>query len=168
MKRCIAAISILILSASAYGASPAAFGGRVLEVDGHPASGFQVILLSTAGEELLRAGTDGKGTFLFEELDPGSYELGIRSPEGDFAPVLAEPTELEPGQRVVREIRLVEMESPLQLAPAKGGLGVWWAGLTKPAKIWTVLGTMTAIGLIYSATDDDDDNEPTVTPFRID
>lgn len=156
MKRCIAAVAVLLLIAPAFGAAPAALGGRLLGVDGLPAPGFEVVLVSTAGEELLVAGTDPEGTFLFEDLEPGRYEIGIRSPQGDATPVLADPTELGHGERAVREIRLQAVEASVNLAPARGGVGVWWAGLRRSQKIWTVVGSLVGIGLVYGAIGEDD------------
>ena len=166
MKRFISIVTVVLLTLPLFGADAASLGGRVLGLDGQPAPGFQVVLLSTAGEELLSAGTDQGGTFLFDDLEPGSYEIGIRSPEGDVAPVLAEPTDIDPGERVIREIHLQVLESPLQIAPARG-VGVWWAGLSRGAKVWTVMGTLVGVGLVYSALEDDD-SPPSVTAFRID
>jgi len=170
MNRIIAALAVFVLAVPVFGAAPGGMTGQLLGVDGRPADGYRIVLVSAEGEPVAGANTDPEGEYHIPQVAPGEYGIGVVSPAGEAAPVMAAPTRVGSGEQVVRNIRLMEAgSSPVQLAPARGGLGVWWAGLTKPAKIWTVLGTLTAFGLIYSATDDDDDvDEPSVTPFRID
>ena len=170
MNRIVAVVAVAVLALSASGAVPGGMTGHLVGVDGRPAAGFQIVLVSAEGKSVDQTGTDSGGAYSFDQVSPGEYGIGIISPDGDVSPVLAAPTPVPSGEVVVRDIRLMTAgDSPVRLAPASGGLGVWWAGLSPGAKVWTVMGTLVGIGLIYGATKDDDGfSEPPVTPFRVD
>lgn len=170
MNRIVAIVAVVVLVLPVFGAEPGGMTGRLLGVDGRPAAGFQVVLVSADGQPADKTGTDYQGAYSFDQVSPGEYGIGIISPEGDVSPVLAAPTPVTAGEVVVRDIRLLTAgDSPVLLAPASGGLGVWWAGLSPGAKVWTVMGTLVGIGLVYGATQDDDNRSETpVTPFRVD
>jgi hypothetical protein len=80
--------------------------------------------------------------------------------------VAAPPTDLVAGERLRRDVRLVTAAEAgaAQASAANYGLGMWWAGLSTPAKIWTVIGIVAVVGITAAAVDSDDD-EDDASPF---
>jgi len=169
MNRIAAVVIVVLLAVPALSTAPGGLTGHLVGVDGRPAAGFRIVLVSADGQPADTTGTDRQGAYSFDRVSPGEYGIGIISPDGDASPLLAAPTPVTAGEVVVRDIRLMTAgDSPVRLAPASG-VGVWWAGLSPGAKVWTVTGTLVGLGLIYGAVDDDDPfSEPSVTPFRVD
>ncbi len=136
------------------GETPGTVEGILLGVDGRPAEGFQVLLISGAGEPVSVSSLDREGTYRFDQVAPGEYGLGVRSPEGLAAPALLAPFQVQE-RTVRRDLRLRRAVSSVEISPAAGGVGIWWAGLSPAAKVWTVTGGLVAAGLAYSLIDDD-------------
>jgi hypothetical protein len=162
-------VSLLVLAVVTFTqADPSgSIEGLLLGQDGRPADRFHVVLISSAGEELDDSDLNDQGMFRFETVPAGSYGLGVRSPEGQAAPVMAAPIQVD-GSNVVRNINLGTITAPATLAPASGGVGVWWAGLSPAAKVWAVTGGLVVVGLTFAILDDDDSDsgESPATPVQ--
>jgi hypothetical protein len=142
--------------------------GLLLGQDDRPADRFHVVLISASGEELAASALNPHGLFRFDPVPTGSYGLGVRSVDGQAAPVMSVPIEVD-GRKVVRNIRLRTATAPASLAPASGGVGVWWAGLSPAAEVWAATGGLMIVGLTFAAVDEDDDpgsGESPVTPVQ--
>jgi hypothetical protein len=141
--------------------------GIVLGLDGRPAAGHRIHLIDAEGRDVAQATTAANGQYAFHELRAGDYSLGVETPAGEIAPVVAPPMRLDPGQLARRDIAL-SPASPTQPGPqqvANYGLGAWWAGLSTSARVWTVVGLVTVVGITWAAVDDDDDDdEPPASP----
>lgn len=159
-------VSLLTIPHLAWAVPTAANGprarleGLILTTNGRAASGHRVQLIdSQAGRVVGEATTSDDGLYAFRDLPAGSYALGIENPEGLAAPVAAPPVKLSNGQLARRDIKLMEssQEQVNQAATANYGLGIWWAGLSTPAKIWTIVGIVTAAWITYEALSDNDE-----------
>jgi hypothetical protein len=142
--------------------------GLVLGADGRRADGFRIHLIDAQGAVASSATSTVKGTYSFKEVTPGSYALGIESPEGWVAAVDAPPVRLGDGELARRDVRLVQSNAGAinQATGANYGLGMWWAGLSPAAKAWTIVGIIAVVGVTFAALDDDDDaEEDAASPF---
>jgi hypothetical protein len=133
--------------------------GLLLGVDGRPADGYAVHLIDDEGAAVGRAVTDADGVYTFDGLEDGRYSMGIEGLEGRMAPVAAPPVRLRLGQLVRRDVKMVEAgpEGAESAAGGNYGLGMWWAGLSTPAKAWTVVGLVAIAAITLAALTDDDD-----------
>lgn len=165
-RRLAAGLLILTAGSIPAAAAPAGIKGHLFGTDGRPAERFQVVLISSAGDEIASSSLDPEGAYRFQQVQPGEYGLGVRGPEGQAAAVLMAPVQVD-DETVTRNIRLRSTTSPVTVAPAGGGVGVWWAGLSPAAKVWTVTGGLVVAGLVFSAADEDDsprEGEEPATP----
>jgi len=153
----LALVALLVALTPAH-AGGARLEGYVVDVDGRGAPGFRVHLIDDTGQAVAAARTSAEGVYRFRDLPAGAYSLGVESPEGKVAPVAAPPTELTDAELARRDIKLVEANQAERetVGVENHSFGVWWAGLTKPAKTWTILGVVVFLGLTYEALDDDD------------
>jgi hypothetical protein len=135
--------------------------GRVLGVDGFPASGYRIHLVGGAGADLGRSEVDEKGIYSFPGLAPGAYSLGVESPEGLVAPVASPPIQLGARELARRDIKLMEADAQAidGMLAANPSLGAWWGERTLAAKIWTVVGIVAIAGVTSAALDDDDEDD---------
>lgn len=172
-RRCLAFVSVLALLCSA--ATPAVatppdgrLEGRVVGPDGRPATGYGVLLIDDAGAVRGRAITSDEGLYHFPAVAPGAYGLGLETPEGGAAPVMAPATEISAGQLVRRDVKLIAAEEigPLPSDRVHHGLGIWWAGLSPAAKVAVVVGGLVLLGIGIEELDDDDQGQA-VSPFRL-
>ena len=148
-------------------ASPARLEGQVVGVNGQPAEGFQVHLIDAEGTEVATAETDARGVYSFEEVEAGSYGLGVGNPEGQLAPVAGPPIDLDHGQLARRDLKLVQTDEPRRqdLAGINPSVGAWWVGLSTPAKAWVVVAIVVAAWFTYEALKSDDDSEQPASPI---
>jgi hypothetical protein len=158
----LTSIALAVAAPVAVAAPPAAsLEGLVIAVDGRAAAGFGVHLIDEDGRAVARAAADEGGRFTFAELPPGSYALGIETPEGRLAPVAAPAVRLAAGERARRDVKLVA--APVAGAPAwtgrNHGLGLWWAALSTASKAWVVVGGVAIVGITVAALGDDDDDD---------
>jgi hypothetical protein len=147
--------------------NPARLEGQVVGIDGRPADGFQVHLIDSAGHEVARAETDPRGIYSFEEVEAGSYGLGVGSPDGRLAPVAGPPIDLDQGQLARRDLKLVQTEEsrPEDLSGVNPSVGTWWASLSTPAKAWTIVAIVVAAWFTYEALKSDDESEQPASPI---
>jgi len=152
------ALAALLLALTPAHAGGARLEGYVVDVDGRGAPGFRVHLIDDTGQAVAAARTTAKGVYRFRDLPAGDYSLGVESPDGKLAPVAAPPTKLNDAELARRDIKLVEANQAERetVGIENHSFGVWWAGLTKPAKTWAVLGVVVLVGLTYEALDDDE------------
>ena len=141
--------------------------GQVVGIDGRPADGFQVHLIDSTGSEVARAETDRRGVYSFEEVEAGSYGLGVGDPDGQLAPVSGPPIDLDQGQLARRDLKLVQTDEPRRqdLSGINPSVGTWWAGLSTPAKTWTIVAIVVAAWFTYEALKGDDEPEQPASPI---
>lgn len=148
------------LPASAGSTLPGArLEGLLIGVDGRPADGYAVHLIDAEGTDVGRSVADADGVYSFDDVEDGEYSLGIEGSEGRMAPVAAPPMRLRLGQLARRDVKMVETGAEGAQAATGGnyGLGMWWAGLSTPAKAWTVVGLVAIAAITLAALTDDDD-----------
>lgn len=80
--------------------------------EGTPVRGVAFMLVDDQGEEIAQVFSDSQGHFSFEEIMPGSYQLGLRG--GWFQVSPAEVVEVVSGQTVSLQLMLDIPERPLQ------------------------------------------------------
>jgi len=168
LKTVWAGLLVLAVVSSTPAGPSGSIEGLLLGQDGRPAARFHVVLISASGEELADAALNPHGLFRFDPVPTGSYGLGVRTVDGQAAPVMSVPIQVD-GRKVVRNIRLRTAATPASLAPASGGVGVWWAGLSPAAKVWAVTGGLMIVGLTFAIVDEDDapeSGEPPATPVQ--
>lgn len=135
--------------------------GLLVAVDGRPASDHTIHLIDERGDAVARAATTDEGLYTFGDVPPGEYALGIENPQGAFAPVAAAPVRLGASELVRRDVKLMVADSR-QLQSVTAGdssIRLWWVGLSRPAKVWTVIGGIIIIGITIAALDDDGDDD---------
>lgn len=156
--------SLVLCIAPLHAAPAARIEGRLLGIDGLPASGMRLHLIDGAGRDVARSETDSAGVYTFRDLRPGEYGLGIEDPSGRVAPVAAPAVRVAGGELARRDLKLARADAATREAAlgANYGMGIWWAGLSVAAKTWVVVAIVVAAGLTYAALDDDD--EPTASP----
>jgi hypothetical protein len=166
MKESLASMTILalllvLLPAPAVADVPGArLEGLLLDLDGRPAAGHRVHLIDERGAEVGRAAAAADGLYAFRDLPAGSYSLGIETGDGRMTPVAAPPVRIAAGQLARRDVKLVlGDESAIHRATgANYGIGMWWAGLSTAAKIWTIVGIVVVGSVTFAALDDDDES----------
>jgi hypothetical protein len=140
--------------------------GVVIGLDGKPADGYTMHLIDGDGEPVGQSTTGADGLYSFKNVDAGSYSLGVAVPggrEGAVAPVASGPIRLGDSHLERRDVKLMQAGGPMG---ANYSVGIWWAGLTTAAKVWTVIGGLVIIGITVAALDDDDDDdEDEPSPF---
>ena len=153
----VAFVTLLLALTPAH-AGGARLEGYVVDVDGRGAPGFRVHLIDDTGQAVAAARTSAEGVYRFRDLPAGAYSLGVESPAGKMAPVAAPPTKLTETELARRDIKLIEANQAERetVGVENHSFGVWWAGLSKPAKTWTILGVAVFLGLTYEALDDDE------------
>ena len=131
--------------------------GRVLGFDGLPAIGYSVHLIDETGMDSARAEVDADGVYRMREVPAGRYDLALETPEGRYARVEASPLRVRPGYLVRRDLMLVERDpaQPAGVAPS-ASFGAWWAGMDKPAKVWTVVAVVLVLGITAEALSSDE------------
>ena len=151
------ALFAMLLAVTPAQAAGARLEGYVVGTDGRGVSGYQVHLIDGTGQGVQKATTSEKGVYRFRDLPAGAYSLGIESPEGKVAPVAAPPTELASAELARRDIKLVEASREQREAVAKqnADFGLWWAGLSPPAKAWAVVAVFVVLGVTFAALDDE-------------
>jgi len=158
------ALAVLVTSGPPVAAGSSVPGARLegllLGVDGRPADGYAVHLIDSDGVDVGRAVADEDGVYSFADLEAGRYSLGIEGPQGRMAPVAAPPMRLRGGQLARRDVKMVETgpEGVQGATGANYGLGMWWAGLSSPAKGWTIVGLVAIAAITVAALTDDDDS----------
>src|SRR6185295_6497427 len=107
------------------------------------------------GATVARAGTSDEGLYAFHDLPAGSYSLGIENPEGHMAPVAAPPVRLTQGGLARRDVKLLGADPGVRDAAGRDNyaVGMWWAGLSTPAKVWTIVGGLVIVGITVAAID---------------
>lgn len=60
--------------------------GRVIDLNGNPAAGVEVIGMRSVKGPMLRAKTDEKGNFSFEGINVGTYEVFFKAKDGPICP----------------------------------------------------------------------------------
>lgn len=137
---------------------PARLEGQVVGLDGQLADGFQVHLIDEDGAEVATAETDDRGVYSFDRVEAGRYGLGVGNPEGQLAPVAGPPIDLQGGQLARRDLKLLQTSEPRRqdLAGVNPSVGTWWAGLSTPAKAWTVVAIVVAAWFTYEALKSDE------------
>lgn len=136
--------------------------GLLVGVDGKPAAGYNVLLIGEEGEVLDRTEAAGDGIYRFSNLASGSYSLGLETPDGLAAPVMNGPTDVKSGQLVRMDIKLMRQDAVSADDSKKkpAGIRIWWAGLSRTAKTWTLVGVSVATVIIINALDDEDPASP--------
>lgn len=166
--RAVTILSILLLLAPvtpSLGApqSDTRLEGRVLGFDGLSVTGYSVHLIDETGMDSARAEVDADGVYRMREVPAGRYDLALETPEGRFARVEASPVRVRSGHLVRRDLVLVENDPahPMDVA-LSASFGAWWAGLDKPAKVWTVVAVVMVLGITAEALSSD---ETLASPF---
>ena len=151
------ALFALLLAVTPVQAAGARLEGYVVGVDGRGAPEHRVHLIDDQGQGVATAQTSEKGVYRFRDLPAGAYSLGIESPEGKMAPVAAPPTELASAELARRDIKLVSADRQQREAVAtqNADFGLWWAGLSAPAKAWSIVGVFVLLGVTFAALDDE-------------
>jgi len=155
----IAAAAVPPVAASPAGAR---LSGVLIETDGRAARGYTVHLIDATGVPAARSTTTRGGRFEFAGLAAGEYGMGIESPTGQMAPVLAPPVRLAAGAAERRDVRLVAAEAQARDAGASGApaVGIWWAGLTPAAKAGMIAGAVVVLGITVSALQGESNASP--------
>jgi hypothetical protein len=146
--------------------SEARLEGRVLDLDGRPADGFRVHLIDGQGEEIALSETDADGVYSFPQVPAGNYGIGVANAEGQVAPVAGPPLRLADGQLARRDLKLVQTDvtTRQQTANANYSLGMWWAGLSTPAKTGLIVAVVVAAWVTIEALSSDN-NERAASPI---
>lgn len=156
----VTALLLWIIPAESLAGSPQGrLEGLVLDVAGRPASGHRVHLIDEQGRALGHSEVSEDGIYSFKELPAGDYSLGIESPDGTVAPVAAPAVRLQDRALARRDLKLVRADTAAvdQAAEGNYGFSLWWHGLSKAGKAWTVLAIVVAGGLTYEALSDEDE-----------
>jgi hypothetical protein len=154
-------LCVVLATTPVIGGSGSRIEGLVIGLDGRAAVDHRIHLIDSAGEPLAQADVAPDGRYAFAGLGGGEYSLGVELPNGTLARVAAPPVELGSNQLARRDVKLMNADAMAEngTLEANYGLGQWWAGLTKPAKAWTVVAVIIAGAMIYDALDD----EPTAS-----
>lgn len=171
-RSALALLTACAVSAATAVGSPAAgapggsrLEGLLVDVDGRTASGFTLHLIDRDGRDIRQSMTAADGLYSFSELAPGSYSLGIEDPAGRMAVVDAPPFRLGRDSLARRDVRLMQGGPEAQSAAfaANPSIGLWWAGLSPQARVWTVVGVV-LIALITVKALDSDGGETDASP----
>ncbi len=140
--------------------------GLLVNVDGRTASGFTLHLIDREGRDVGQSMTAADGLYSFPELPPGNYSLGVEDPAGRMAVVDAPPFRLGRDSLVRHDVRLMQGGPDAQSAAfaANPSIGLWWAGLSPQARVWTVVGVV-LIALITVKALDSDGSEIDASPI---
>ncbi len=138
--------------------------GLVLDVDGRPAVGYRVHLIGDEGRAVADALTSEDGLYAFAEVPSGRYSMGIETPEGDRAPVLAPPMRVARNQLARRDLKLVQAdEATLNRATTtNSSLGLWFRELGPGGRIGLGIALAAIVYTIVEALDDDSSASPMV------
>jgi hypothetical protein len=147
-------------------AAGARLEGYVIDVDGRAATGHRVHLIDREGRDVAQAPATDEGIYRFRDLRPGAYAVGIETPAGKLAPVVAGPLRLQADELARRDIKLMNAPGTPQPVAGSGmenqSAGVWWAGLAPGLKALTIIGGFVVVGLTIAALDSDSENPATV------
>ncbi len=161
-KTTVSSLTLLALVAAivpvAQAAGGAKLAGTLIQPDGRPAAGYHVHLIDSGGEAIAKSKTGERGSYSFKGLATDEYSLGIENPNGQMAPVMAAPLHLRSGDHADLNVKMLEGGPGAQGPSGNYALGIWWAGLSTPAKVWTIVGTLAVVGITASALDDEEDD----------
>lgn len=153
-------------------ASTARLEGTILGLDGAPAPGLEVVLIGEGGAEIASAKTDASGAYVFADVPPGSYGLGLVLLNGTAVTVPGDDVVLVAGEVTRRDLQLVHStpaptEVPAAPPPVTAGkVELWWVGLSPAMKGLAIGGAVAAATLIVIAfSGGDDDDEESASPF---
>ena len=140
--------------------------GLLLDIDGRAADGFRVHLIDANGREVADSAANAEGLYSFRGLPSGEYSLGVENTEGQMAPLNGPPIRLGDGELARRDLKLLaaDDDATKRAVGANYGLGVWWAGLTKAAKTWVIVGTVLVVFIGANALDDDGGGQSDTSP----
>lgn len=157
----VAALLVLTFPGAAMADGSGRLEGLVVEVDGRPAPGYRVHLIDDGGDVRASAVAGDDGTYSFPDVPAGDYALGIENLEGQVAPLVGPAVSLDEGQLARRDVKLMSADAQTRNAAlgANYGVGLWWAGLSPAAKVWTVV-AIVAVTAITVAAFDSSDSEP--------
>ncbi len=145
--------------------SMARLEGLVLGTSGEPAAGYRVVLIEPSGREVDQAITDARGLYSFPAVGAGTYAMGLRTPDGEQAPIFADPVQLAPGNLVRRDVALRPVPGAVaDRAAVDYGLGEWWVSRTKSEKTFVLVGFIGGLALIYFLMRSDDDEQQQASP----
>jgi len=157
---------LLTLAPPHASAAGARLEGYLLGVDGRAATGHRVHLIDREGHDVAQAPATDEGIYRFRDLTPGAYSVGIETPQGKFAPVVAAPVRLRADELARRDIKLMRAPGTPQPVAGSGmqnqSAGVWWAGLSPGLKALTIIGGFVVVGLTIAALDSDSENPATL------
>jgi len=137
--------------------------GRLVGVDGRSASGLTMHLIDAQGVDLATSTTDHDGIYGFGGIEAGRYALGVETPAG-LTPVAGSSILLASNELARRDVKLMgaELGDHERATHGNFGLGMWWAGLSTAAKVWTVVGSVVIVGITLAALSD---SESEASPF---
>jgi len=136
--------------------------GLLVDLDGRAATGYTVHLIDERGEGVARGTASESGIYSIGDLPRGEYSLAIESPDGLMAPVASPAVSLGNGQLARRDVKLME-GAPGQRDAAVAGnysMGMWWAGLSTQARVWTIVGSVVILGVTIAALTSEDKASP--------
>jgi hypothetical protein len=149
---------------SIVGAEPggARIEGLLIDVEGRAASGYTVHLIDEQGSDVAAASASDSGVYSLRNLPEGEYSIGIESPDGRMAPVASSTVRVSGNQLARRDIKLMQASADARQSAVgeNYSIGMWWAGLSPQAKVWTVVGAVVVLGITIAAIDDEDDASP--------
>ena len=143
--------------------------GVVLAPNDGPASGYDVLLLDDGWDLVARTSANVDGSYAFENVEPGTYRMGVADRDGRLAPVVGPAAKVEFGGTSVVQIRVMESEHGVRLAPAAYGpkANSWWDRQTRNQKIfwWSALAVGTGAVIWGVSQLLEDDTETPASPY---
>jgi len=161
------AMILFLIPAPAMAGDDARLEGLVIGVDGRPASGYQVHLIDGDGQAVGTATTGNDGVYSFRDMAAGDYAMGIENTEGQIAPTAGPEVHLGQGELARRDVKLMSADAQTRNAAlgANYGVGMWWAGLSPAAKVWTVVAVVAVTAITIAAFDSGSSNEPAASDY---